>query len=154
MEIIKDKVGLKIERSDNMEKIDVYVDWCDRNFAATFGNNVPGAVVFTAHTWDEVRQEAKSTLEFHIEGMLKDGDEVADWLRNGEYEFVFHPVSTAELLRSSESYTTMAALAKASGVNQRQLSHYANGLKQPRPQQRQRIVAGLHKIGKQLMDVE
>lgn len=137
-----------------MEKIYVYVDWCDKNFAASFGDNVPGAVVFTAHTWEEVQKEAKETLEFHVEGMLKDGDDVPEWLCNGDYEFVFHPVSTAALLRCSEDYTTMAAIARASGVNQRQLSHYANGLKKPRPQQRQRIVAGLHKIGKQLMAVE
>lgn len=137
-----------------MEKIDVYVDWCDKNFAASFGDNVPGVVVFTAGTWDEVQSEAKSTLDFHIEGMLRDGDDVPAWLRNGDYELVFHPVSTAALLRCSENYTTMAAIARASGVNQRQLSHYANGLKKPRPQQRQRIVSGLHKIGRELMSVE
>lgn len=137
-----------------MEKIDVYVDWCDKNFAASFGSNVPGAVVFTARTWEEVKKEAKDTLDFHIEGMLKDGDDIPEWLRNGEYEFVFHPMSTAALLRCSEDFTTMAAIARASGMNQRQLSNYANGLKKPRPQQHQRIVAGLHKIGRQLMAVE
>lgn len=137
-----------------MEKIDVYVDWCDKNFAASFGSNVPGAVVFTARSWDELKREAKDTLDFHIGGMLKDGDDIPEWLRNGEYEFVFHPISTAALLRCSEDFTTMAAIARASGVNQRQLSHYANGLKKPRPQQRKRIVAGLHKIGRQLMAVE
>lgn len=137
-----------------MEKIDVYVDWCDKNFAASFGDKVPGAVVFTARSWEELQKEAKETLDFHVEGMLQDGDDVPEWLRNGEYEFVFHPVSTAALLRCSEDYTTIAAIARASGMNQRQLSHYANGLKKPRPQQRQRIVAGLHKIGKQLLAVE
>ncbi|WP_235899281.1 hypothetical protein [Hallella mizrahii] len=86
--------------------------------------------------------------------MLNDGDEVPAWLREGDYEFVYHPVSTAALLRCSEDYTTMAAISRASGVNQRQLSHYANGLKKPRAQQRKRIVAGLHKIGQQLMSVE
>lgn len=29
---------------------------------------------------------------------------------------------------------------RTTGINQHQLSHYANGLKNPRPQQRQRIV--------------
>lgn len=137
-----------------MKKIVVYVDWCDKNFAASFDNNIPGAVVFTARTWEDVQKEAKNTLDFHIEGMLRDGDAVPEWLRNGDYELEFIPVSIAALLRCSENYTTMAAIARASGVNQRQLSHYANGLKKPRPQQRQRIVAGLHKIGKQLMAVE
>lgn len=137
-----------------MEKIEVYVDWCDKNFSASFGDNVPGSVVFTARTWEELQKEAKKTLEFHIEGLLQDGDNVPEWLRNGNYEFVFHPVSTAALLRCSEDYTTIAAIARAAGMNQRQLSHYANGLKKPRPQQRQKIIAGLHKIGSQLLAVE
>ena len=137
-----------------MVKVDVYVDWCNKNFAASFGDMIPGGVVFTARTWSEVQKEAKDTLDFHVAGMLNDGDEVPAWLREGDYEFVYHPVSTAALLRCSEDYTTMAAISRASGVNQRQLSHYANGLKKPRAQQRQRIVAGLHKIGQQLMSVE
>ena len=137
-----------------MVKVDVYVDWCNKNFAASFGDMIPGGVVFTARTWSEVQKEAKDTLDFHVAGMLNDGDEVPTWLREGDYEFVYHPVSTAALLRCSEDYTTMAAISRASGVNQRQLSHYANGLKKPRAQQRKRIVAGLHKIGQQLMSVE
>lgn len=134
-----------------MEKVDVYVDWCGKNFAASFGENIPGAVVFTAHSWEEVKREAKKTLDFHVEGMLLDGDDVPEWLRKGDYELEFHPESIAALLHSCEDYTTIAAIARAAGMNPRQLSHYANGLKKPRPQQRQRILDGLHKIGRQLL---
>lgn len=137
-----------------MEKIDVYVDWCDKNFAASFGDNVPGGVAFTAGTFEEIKKEAKETLDFHIEGMLRDGDSVPQWLIDGDYKFVYHLVSISALLRCSENYTTMAAIARASGMNPRQLSHYANGIKKPRQQQRQRIIDGLHKIGEQLMSVE
>lgn len=100
-----------------MVKVDVYVDWCNKNFAASFGDMIPGGVVFTARTWSEVQKEAKDTLDFHVAGMLNDGDEVPAWLREGDYEFVYHPVSTAALLRCSEDYTTMAAISRASGVN-------------------------------------
>ncbi len=41
----------------------------------------------------------------------------------------------------------------ASGINQHQLSHYTNGLKKARANQRERIVQGIHKIGKELMAV-
>lgn len=85
-----------------MVKVDVYVDWCNKNFAASFGDMIPGGVVFTARTWSEVQKEAKDTLDFHVAGMLNDGDEVPAWLREGDYEFVYHPVSTAALLRCSE----------------------------------------------------
>lgn len=57
------------------------------------------------------------------------------------------------MLHAYEPYLSLAAISRASGINQHQLSHYANGLKTPRPQQRQRIVDGIRKIGKELLTV-
>lgn len=136
-----------------MEKIRVDVAWCEKNFSATLGENVPGAVVFTAKTFEELKRETKDTLEFHIEGMQLDGDEVPQWIVDGDYEFEYNFINTAALIRSCEPYTSIAAISRATGINQHQLSHYANGLKKPRPQQRQRIVEGIHKIGRELLSV-
>ena len=57
-----------------MEKIRVDVQWCERNFGASMGENVPGSVVFTASSIEQLQAEAKETLQFHVEGMLEDGD--------------------------------------------------------------------------------
>ena len=73
---------------------------------------------------------------------------------NGDYEFEYNLLDVATMLRAYEPYYTLAALSHATGINQHQLSHYANGLKHPRPQQRQRIVEGMHEIGRQLLAVE
>lgn len=135
-----------------MEQIKVFIEWCDHNFGATFGDNVPGAVVLTAKTYDVLMKEIPETLQFHVEGMVADGDEVPEWLRNGEYEFDYE-LDTAALIRSCEQYASLAAISHASGVNERLLSHYANGIKKPRPQQRERIVEGLHEIGRKLIAV-
>lgn len=97
-------------------------------------------------------KEIPETLQFHVEGMVADGDEVPEWLRNGEYEFDYE-LDTAALIRSCEQYASLAAISRASGVNERLLSHYANGIKKPRPQQRERIVEGLHEIGRKLIAV-
>lgn len=136
-----------------MEKIKVDVQWCDKNFGATFGDNVPGAVVLTAKSYEELLREVPETLRFHVEGMVKDGDNVPQWLRDGDYEFVFNLIDVATILRAYEPYISLAALSRASGINQHLLSHYANRMKQPRPQQRQRIVDGIHKIGRELLAV-
>lgn len=136
-----------------MEKIKVDVQWCDKNFGATFGDNVPGAVVLTAKSYEELIREVPETLRFHVEGMVKDGDNVPQWLRDGDYEFVFNLIDVATILRAYEPYISLAALSRASGINQHLLSHYANRMKQPRPQQRQRIVDGIHKIGRELLAV-
>lgn len=135
-----------------MEQIKVFIEWCDHNFGATFGDNVPGAVVLTAKTYDVLMKEIPETLQFHVEGMVADGNEVPEWLRNGEYEFDYE-LDTAALIRSCEQYASLAAISRASGVNERLLSHYANGIKKPRPQQRKRIVEGLHEIGRKLIAV-
>lgn len=137
----------------NMEKITVNVSWCEKNFCASLSNNVPGAVVFTAATYDDLQQEAADSLAFHIEGMIADGDEVPQWLVSGEYEFEF-VLDAAALIHSCEPYVSLAAISRASGINQRQLSHYANCTKRARPEQRQRIINGIHRIGSRMMQME
>ena len=73
-----------------MEKIIVDVAWCDRNYGGSLGRNVPGAVVFTAPTFEVLQKEAKESLEFHVEGLMENGEEVPEWLKNGDYEFVYN----------------------------------------------------------------
>ena len=131
----------------------VNVAWCDKNFGGSFGENVPGAVVFTARTFAELQKEAKETLEFHINGMLEDGEDVPEWLKAGDYEFDYRYEDTAALLHAYLPYVSLAAISRASGISQGLLSHYANGIKKPRPEQRRRIVDGLHRIGSALQSV-
>ena len=135
------------------EKIIVNVSWCGKNFSASLSENVPGAVVFTASNFRELQKEAQVSLDFHLEGMQEDGDEVPAWWLNGDYEFQFQYSDVASLLQAYSDLVPLVSISHASGINQHQLSHYANGIKQPRPQQRQRIVDGIHKIGRELLAV-
>ena len=100
-----------------MEKITVNVAWCDRNFGGSFGDNVPGAVVFTARTFTGLIKEAKDTLRFHIDGMVEDGEYVPQWLKDGDYEFVFKYEEVATLLHAYEPHVSLAAISRASGIN-------------------------------------
>lgn len=138
---------------DSKETIKVFVEWADKNFSASLGDNVPGAVVIAAKDIRELKKEVTDTLRFHVEGMLADGDEVPQWLADGDYELEYDYISAAALIHACEPYTTIAALSRATGINQRLLSHYANGLRHPRPGQRQRIVDGVHSIGRELLSV-
>lgn len=58
-----------------MEKVLVNVAWCGKNFGGSLGENVPGAVVFTAHTFEQLQEEAKDAFDVHVEGLLADGVE-------------------------------------------------------------------------------
>ena len=125
----------------------------NRFHGAALSENVPGAVVVTAKTYNELIDEVRNTLNFHMEGMIADGDDVPQWLRDGDYEFEYH-LDAAALLQMYSPYASIAAISRVSGINQHQLSHYANGIKKPRPEQRRRIVEGLHRIGRELIAVE
>lgn len=135
-----------------METIIVNVSWFGKNYGAALGDNVPGAVVLTAKTFEQLQHDVQETLRFHVNGMLEDGEDVPQWLASGDYKFEYR-LDTAALLQSCGAYATLAAISRVTGMNERQLSHYANGTKKPRQRQRQRIVEGLHKIGRALIAV-
>ena len=135
------------------EIIKVFVEWTEKNFSASLSDNVPGAVVIAAKDISELKREVTETLRFHVEGMLADGDEIPQWLADDDYELEYEYISAAALIHACEPYATIAALSRVTGINQRQLSHYANGLRNPRPEQRKRIVEGLHSIGRELLSV-
>ncbi len=48
---------------------------------------------------------------------------------------------------------SMPALERITGINQKQLHHYAMGIKKPREAQRKKLETALHNLGKELMSV-
>lgn len=136
-----------------MEKIKVLVDWCEKNFAAvTECDALCGLVTVTAKDYDTLMDELKQAVAFHVEGLQEDGEEVPEWLAAGDYEWDIE-LGMAALLRKCERFTSLAAIARVSGINQQQLSHYASGLRTPRTEQRKRIVDGIHRIGREFLEV-
>lgn len=129
-----------------MEKIKVKIDWCDKNFGAvTDDERLDGMVIVTASTYDKLINDLREAIHEHVED-----ENVPEWLKNGEFDFD-EEFGAAALIRRCEQFTTLAAISRASGINQTLLTHYATGLKVPREKQRERIVAGLHHIGQTFM---
>lgn len=133
--------------------INVEISWSEKNFCCGWGYEGVGAILCTNKTLSGIKQDFEESLRFHVESMVEDGDQVPEWLASGDYEIVY-TLSASALLRNAESFTTMAAISRATGINQKLLSHYANALKIPSPAQRQRIVDGLHMIGRQFLAVQ
>lgn len=131
-------------------KIKVDVSWTDDNFCCSWSDETAGTVIVTAKTIEKLKEDFEDSLRMHIQGCISDGDILPEYLVTGDYETEYI-LDTAALLRDAESYTTIAAISRASGINQKQLSHYASGLKHPRSAQIARIKAGLHRIGSQLL---
>lgn len=135
-------------------KIKIHVGWSGKNFCCGLSDdNIGGTVVVTAKTLAKLKEDFEESLRWHIESCVADGDTLPEYIVNGDYELEYE-LDAAALLRDAELFTTMAAISRATGINQKLLSHYANALKTPRPAQRQRIVDGLHRIGQQFLAVQ
>lgn len=130
-----------------METIRVEVAWSDKNYCGGWGFPGVGAVIATGKTLEKFKEEFQSALDFQVESMIADGEDIPDWLRDKDYTLVYD-LKVSALLRQAEQFTTMAALSRVTGINQRLLSNYASDVKTPRPSQRAKIIDGIREIGR------
>lgn len=65
--------------------------------------------------------------------------------------FVFE---TQSFLEYFDSIFTRAALSRLTGINEKQLGHYMQGLHKPRKDKAEKIEKALHNLGKELLAVE
>ncbi len=133
-----------------MEKVIVTVELSDNNYAA-FIEELPGCIS-TGKTFRELKLYMSEAVRDHVEISLEYGDEISNLFR-GEYELVFR-FDAQSLLKHYRGIFTNAALQRMTGINQRQLQHYASGISRPRPEQARRIETALHHLGEELMSVE
>jgi predicted RNase H-like HicB family nuclease len=134
-----------------MEKIEVLISWSGDNYTIGTGL-IAGAVFATGKTIEDAKSEFESAFEFHVEGCIADGDELPGFVKNREYEFDY-VMQISAILHHFDGILTRAALARVTGINQRQLGHYATGKTTPRPEQRRKIIEGFHRIGTELSSV-
>ena len=71
-----------------MEKIKVNVRFVGTNFCAGV-DGIGGVVVATDETLEGVKKEFKETFDFHIKGCIEDGDNIPEYVKNGNFEFEF-----------------------------------------------------------------
>lgn len=129
-----------------MADILINVDYTG-NFSAAPANEDVACVV-TARTFPELKKEMAYSLREHIEWMRADGDPIPPEFE-GEWNLVWN-LSVRALLHYTEGILPKSAIAKATGINQQQLTHYASGYRVPRPAMRARIIEGIHAIAEQL----
>jgi predicted RNase H-like HicB family nuclease len=111
-----------------------------------YGENVEG-ISGGGDTAQEAKQSAMECIKILKE--LKTTPKILQ----GQYEVIFK-FDTQSLLSYYKGIFTNAALERISGINQKQLQHYASGLKKPRISQSKKIETALHKLGCELMALE
>lgn len=131
-----------------MEKVIVQIVW-NKNYGA-YLDLLPGCVA-ADEMLQGVKDGIRSAIEMHLDAMREDNDDIPAALK-GDYELVFELDSRA-LLHYYEGIITRTGLSKLTGINEKQLGHYAQGVRNPRKAQRERIIQGIHSLGKELLEV-
>lgn len=108
-------------------------------------------VVATGSTISEVKANLIDALDDFVEFCTEKRCEIP-WVLKGEYGITF-TMDVKSLLSMYEGIFTKAGLERLTGINQKQLWHYANGKSVPRRAQILKIENALHRLGNELISL-
>ena len=123
---------------------------CLENGYSAYIENLDG-VVATGSTVDKIKKNLISALDDYVETCkelnLKPPAELT-----GNYQINFS-MDVKSLLALYDGIFTKSGLERLTGINQKQLWHYANGLSKPRRAQVLKIENALHRLGNELIAI-
>lgn len=132
-----------------MKKLNVIIERAENNFSA-YVQDVDG-ITATGKSIDEIRTSIIEAIEEYSAACNDLGLEIPSELK-GDYEISFD-LDIQSLLSIYEGIFTKSGLEKLTGINQKQLWHYAKGKSRPRQAQRQKIENALHRLGSELISL-
>lgn len=132
-----------------MKKLIIKIEKSSDGTYGAYAENVEG-IYGMGDTPEEAKKEAMEGLKLLLE--YNDPTNLPTLLK-GSYEVVYK-FDTVSLLNYFKSVFTAPALERITGINQKQIHHYATGLKKPRAAQVEKIEKGLHKLAEELLAVQ
>ncbi|MDR2816078.1 MAG: hypothetical protein LBB62_05180 [Proteiniphilum sp.] len=133
-----------------MEKVIVNVGKPPGGYSASI-DILPGWVLGTEGAFADFKRELTDSISVFIKWAKKDGDTYPS-VFDGEYEFEYK-FDIESLLSCYSGIISRAALARITGINERQLGHYICGRSHPRKEQETKIIEAFHRLGKELLSV-
>lgn len=112
---------------------------------------LPGWIVTGSDDFDAFKKEVQESVETYVEWAKEDGDDYPA-VFDGEYQLIYK-FNVGALLEYYRGIFSFSALQTITGINQKQLCHYASGISKPRPKQAAKIADGLHRLAKDLLTV-
>lgn len=132
-----------------MNKLTVIIERAENNFSA-YVKGLDG-ISATGQTIDEIKTSITDAIDLYIETCKELKIKVPEELV-GKYSLEFD-LDIQSLLMIYEGIFTKSGLEKLTGINQKQLWHYAKGMAKPRQAQRQKIEKALHRLGQELVSL-
>ena len=121
-----------------MAKVCIIIEKGTDLFSA-WAENIPG-IYGEGKSVKEVKEDILKSISLYKE--LNEEKNIPEELK-GEYEIEWH-FDVQSFLQYYSGIFTKAALERITGINQKQLGHYASGLKKPRKAQVEKIETALH----------
>ena len=132
------------------KSLTVIIESSENNYAA-YVKGVDG-IVATGKTIAEIKRNIQETIEVFKETCWETGCEIPPLLSE-TFELDFK-MDVRSLLNLYSGVFTKSGLERLTGINQKQLWHYANGISKPRKAQVEKIETALHRLGTELLAIQ
>ena len=131
-----------------MNKLQVIVEHAGDNLSA-YINDLP--VVAVGKDLNDIKRDITDAIQVYLESCAELGVEASDLVK-GEFELSF-VIDATTFINYYSNIFTKAALSRITGINERQLWHYAAGLHKPRKKQLERIQRGVRYLTEELNSI-
>lgn len=128
-----------------MSIIEVIVEYSAENLSAHI-EGVPVTVL--GKDIAEVEQRMSEAVALYVESCRQTGTEFDERFAE-DYDLQFR-IDVATFINYYSNIFTKAALSRITGINERQLWHYAAGVHKPRRRQLEKIQNGIHALTEEL----
>lgn len=132
-----------------MNKLNVIIERAENNFSA-YVREIDG-ITATGTSIDEIKSSILEAVDEYI-SFCNDMHMNIPEVLSSDFELAFE-IDVQSLLSIYEGIFSKSGLEKLTGINQKQLWHYAKGISKPRPEQRRRIESALHRLGSELISL-
>lgn len=128
-----------------MKTVEVIVEHAGNNLSAY----IEGAPVMTVgNDVKEIEKNMKEAVELYLDSCKEMNIAPVEVLQ-GEFTLKFK-IDAATFINYYSNIFTKAALSRITGINERQLWHYAAGVHKPRKQQLEKIQKGINALTEEL----
>ena len=127
-----------------MKKAIVIVEYSEKNLSA-YMEVAP--IMTVGANLSEIEMNMKEAIALYLE----DNDHPCEVL-SGPFELEFK-IDVATFINYYSNIFTKAALSRITGINERQLWHYAAGVHKPRKTQMEKIQGGIRRLSKELSSI-
>ena len=132
-----------------MTELKAIIESLENNYSA-YIEKLDG-VVATGATIAEIKANLLDAVDEYIETCKENGMDIPEELQ-GEYNIDFS-MDVKSLLNLYDKIFSKSGLERLSGINQKQLWHYANGKSVPRRAQALKLENALHRLGTELISI-